>query len=89
MQSPVRPATAGAVRKDYFMTKQNEKELLEVANIMDRSGSMDGKEEDTIGGFNAMLQKQQELDNVIYDMACDSDSDCDCYEGLDEDEIPL
>ena len=49
------------------MTKKEEtKGLLEVVFIMDRSGSMSGKEEDTIGGFNAMLEKQKDLDNVIW-----------------------
>jgi uncharacterized protein YegL len=33
--------------------------LTELAFILDRSGSMAGLESDTIGGFNAMLAKQQ------------------------------
>ena len=33
--------------------------LTELVFILDRSGSMGGLESDTIGGFNAMLQKQQ------------------------------
>lgn len=33
--------------------------ITEVAFILDRSGSMGGLEEDTIGGFNAMLAKQK------------------------------
>ena len=33
--------------------------LAEVVFILDRSGSMSGLESDTIGGFNAMLAKQQ------------------------------
>lgn len=36
--------------------------LTELVFILDRSGSMSGLEGDTIGGFNAMLQKQRELD---------------------------
>ena len=43
------------------------KELVEVVFIMDRSGSMAGLEEDTIGGFNAMLEKQKkESGNIIW-----------------------
>ena len=33
---------------------------LELVFILDRSGSMAGLENDTIGGFNAMIQKQKE-----------------------------
>ena len=36
------------------------KGLTELVFILDRSGSMAGLEEDTIGGFNAMLDKQKQ-----------------------------
>jgi len=39
----------------------NEK-LTEMVFILDRSGSMAGLEEDTIGGFNALIKKQKKLD---------------------------
>lgn len=35
------------------------KNLTELVFILDRSGSMSGLEKDTIGGYNAMLEKQQ------------------------------
>ncbi len=35
------------------------KNLTEIVFILDRSGSMRGLEEDTIGGFNAMIEKQK------------------------------
>ena len=35
------------------------KNLTEIVFILDRSGSMAGLEDDTIGGFNAMIQKQK------------------------------
>lgn len=35
------------------------KDLTELVLILDRSGSMHGLEEDTIGGFNAMIEKQK------------------------------
>ena len=35
------------------------KELTELVFILDRSGSMMGLEDDTIGGFNAMIEKQK------------------------------
>lgn len=38
------------------------KDLTELVFILDRSGSMTGLEGDTIGGFNAMLEKQKKVD---------------------------
>lgn len=35
------------------------KNLTELVFILDRSGSMEGLERDTIGGFNAMIEKQK------------------------------
>ena len=35
------------------------KNLTEIVFILDRSGSMAGLEDDTIGGFNAMIKKQK------------------------------
>ena len=35
------------------------KGLTELVFILDRSGSMWGLEQDTIGGFNAMMEKQK------------------------------
>ena len=35
------------------------KNLTEVVFILDRSGSMNGLEKDTIGGFNSMIEKQK------------------------------
>ena len=37
-----------------------ENSLTEVVFILDRSGSMSGVEDDTIGGFNSILKKQRE-----------------------------
>lgn len=36
--------------------------ITELVFILDRSGSMSGLESDTIGGFNAMIEKQKSLD---------------------------
>ncbi|MDO4356113.1 MAG: hypothetical protein Q4E13_06365 [Clostridia bacterium] len=38
------------------------KNLTEIVFILDRSGSMSGLEADTIGGFNAMIEKQRKAD---------------------------
>ena len=39
------------------------KNLTEIVFILDRSGSMAGLEDDTIGEFNAMIQKYPKSDN--------------------------
>ena len=38
------------------------KNLTELVFILDKSGSMGGLEKDTIGGFNALIEKQKKLD---------------------------
>ena len=43
-----------------------QKNLTEIVFILDRSGSMAGLEEDTIGGFNAMIRKQKEETGEAY-----------------------
>ena len=40
-------------------TEQPKNNLTEIVFILDRSGSMAGLEADTIGGFNAMIEKQK------------------------------
>lgn len=40
--------------------------VTELVFILDRSGSMSGLESDTIGGFNAMIEKQKKQDGKCY-----------------------
>ena len=53
------------------------KNLKELVFILDRSGSMAGLENDTIGGFNAMIEKQKKepgealISTVLFDTECD------------------
>ncbi len=53
------------------------KNATELVFILDRSGSMQGLEADTIGGFNAMLEKQRRLpgevivSTVLFDSTCE------------------
>ncbi|MBQ5757700.1 MAG: VWA domain-containing protein, partial [Clostridia bacterium] len=42
------------------------KGLTEVVFILDRSGSMAGLEQDTIGGFNSLLEKQKKEEGEAY-----------------------
>ena len=46
--------------------KAAERSITELVFILDRSGSMAGLEADTIGGFNAMIEKQKQQDGVCY-----------------------
>ena len=48
------------------MTKKLNNNITEIVFILDRSGSMSGLEKDTIGGFNAMIEKQQKQDGKAY-----------------------
>ena len=41
------------------------KNLTEVVFILDRSGSMSGLEEDTIGGFNSMIEKHKNAEGEV------------------------
>lgn len=40
--------------------------ITELVFILDKSGSMSGMEADTIGGFNAMIEKQKALDGKVF-----------------------
>ncbi|MBQ7862783.1 MAG: VWA domain-containing protein [Clostridia bacterium] len=46
--------------------KNNRNNITELVFILDRSGSMSGLESDTIGGFNAMIEKQKKEDGECY-----------------------
>ena len=50
-----------------MQNKENAKNnTTELVFILDRSGSMHGLEQDTIGGFNSMLEKQKKEDGKVY-----------------------
>lgn len=40
--------------------------ITELVFILDRSGSMAGLEQDTIGGFNSMIEKQKKQEGICY-----------------------
>lgn len=42
------------------------KNTLELVFILDRSGSMNGLEADTIGGYNALINKQKAIDGEVF-----------------------
>ena len=48
------------------MTEKIKNGITELVFILDRSGSMAGLEADTIGGFNAMIEKQKKQDGECY-----------------------
>ena len=45
---------------------ENAKKIVELVFILDRSGSMAGLESDTIGGFNAMIEKQKKEEGACF-----------------------
>ena len=49
-----------------FLMKNETNNITELVFILDRSGSMAGLEDDTIGGFNAMLEKQKRQDGPCW-----------------------
>ncbi|MBO4849100.1 MAG: VWA domain-containing protein [Clostridia bacterium] len=53
------------------------KDLTEIVFILDRSGSMGGLEGDTIGGFNAMIEKQRRVegDAIVSTVLFDNESE--------------
>ena len=40
--------------------------LTEIVFILDKSGSMGGLEKDTIGGYNAFLEKQRKIEGEAF-----------------------
>ena len=48
------------------MKEKIKNNITELVFILDKSGSMAGLESDTIGGFNAMIEKQKKLDGQVY-----------------------
>ena len=51
--------------KERFLFMKNN--ITELVFILDRSGSMGGLESDTVGGFNAMIEKQKKKDECSGD----------------------
>jgi uncharacterized protein YegL len=50
--------------------------ITELVCILDRSGSMSGLESDTIGGFNALIEKQKKEDGTCYVSTVLFDTEC-------------
>ena len=65
------------------------KNLTELVFILDRSGSMAGLEKDTIGGFNAMIEKQKAEDGeaVVSTVLFDNESEV-IHDRLTLDAVP-
>ena len=67
------------------MTKKN---LSELVFILDKSGSMAGKEEDTIGSFNATIREhKKEGNNVLVTTVLFSDDQKMIHDRIDIREI--
>lgn len=66
------------------------KNLTEIVFILDRSGSMAGLEDDTIGGFNGMIEKQKQEQGDAYVSTILFDNDCEVvHDRVDIQKVPL
>ena len=54
------------MKKHHNNDHSGQNNLTELVFILDRSGSMAGLEDDTIGGFNSMIEKQKKQDGSCY-----------------------
>jgi len=62
--------------------------ITELVFILDRSGSMSGFEADTIGGFNATIEKQKEQEGKVYVSTLLFDNTCEVlHDRIDIDDI--
>ena len=52
------------IKEKKTAKKESKCKLTEIVFILDKSGSMFGKEKDTIGGFNSFIEKQKQ--EVMY-----------------------
>ncbi len=59
--------------------------ITELVCILDRSGSMSGLEGDTVGGFNALIEKQKKEDGVCYVSTVLFNTECEVL----HDRVPL
>ena len=53
----------GGIQPEKLVVPNN---ITELVFILDRSGSMSGLEADTIGDFNAMIEKQKKMDGKCF-----------------------
>ncbi len=67
------------------MKKNAKNNITELVCILDRSGSMSGLESDTVGGFNALIEKQKKEDGVCYVSTVLFNTECDVV----HDRVPL
>ena len=52
--------------KEIFIMTKAKNNITELVFILDRSGSMSGLENDTIGGFNSLIEKQKKQDGKYF-----------------------
>ena len=56
----------GGIKPIALEKEKIKNNITELVFILDRSGSMTGFEDDTIGGFNSIIQKQKEIEGKVY-----------------------
>ena len=62
-------ATASAAVRSDDVRRAEKPERIELVLVLDKSGSMQGLESDTIGGFNSMIEKQKALSTPVDETA--------------------
>ncbi len=63
------PVVSKNLQQDFLYERKDtkmKKNLTEMVFILDMSGSMSGLENDTIGGFNSMIEKQKKEEGEAY-----------------------
>lgn len=58
-------ATVSAAVRSDDVRRAEKPERIELVLVLDKSGSMQGLESDTIGGFNSMIEKQKALSTPV------------------------
>ena len=70
--------------------KKETNNITELVFILDRSGSMNGLEEDTIGGFNSLVEKQRNIEGKCFVTTVWFDGEVETlHDRIELNEIPL
>ncbi len=77
--------TAVKVTNEIYGGNKMKNNITEIVFILDRSGSMAGFEADTVGGFNATIEKQRKEDGTAYVSTVLFDNECEVI----HDRVPL
>ena len=66
MKKTMDKVEARGIPKEIEEKVEKRNQTTELVFILDKSGSMAGMEKDTIGGFNAMIEKQKAIEGKVF-----------------------